>query len=231
MALAESFVRRAEAAGFTAIVVTLDTWSLGWRPRDLALGHLPFLQGKGIANYLTDPVFRSKLKEDPAASAEAMRAAVFTWAGTFGNPSLSWKDIARLREWTSLPVILKGVCHPDDARAALDAGCAGVVVSNHGGRQVDRARAAIDCLPDIARAIGDRATVLFDSGIRCGGRRARRTDARRTRRDGRPAVRLRPRARREAGVDHVLRNILADFDASLALAGYRTARDAFGTAL
>ncbi len=231
IALAESFVRRADAAGFSAIVVTLDTWSLGWRPRDLTYGHLPFLQGLGIANYLSDPVFRAKLKEDPASSPEAMRAAVFTWAGTFGNPSLSWDDIARMREWTKLPIVLKGVCHPEDARKALDAGCSGVVVSNHGGRQVDRARAAIDCLPGVARAIGDRATVLFDSGIRCGGDvLVALTLGARAVMIGRPYVYGLALAG-EGGVDHVLRNILADFDASLALAGYRSAREAFGTAL
>ena len=231
MALAESLVRRAEAAGFGAIVVTLDTWTLGWRPRDLTLAHLPFLQGLGIANYLSDPVFRAKLKDDPHASPEAMRAAVFTWAGTFGNAALSWKDIERLHEWTSLPVVLKGVCHPDDARAALDAGCSGLVVSNHGGRQVDRARAALDCLPDIARAVGERATVLFDSGIRCGGDvLVALTLGARAVLVGRPFVYGLALAG-EAGVEHVLRNILADFDSSLVLAGYRSAREAYGAAL
>jgi isopentenyl diphosphate isomerase/L-lactate dehydrogenase-like FMN-dependent dehydrogenase len=231
MTLAESFVRRADAAGFEAIVVTLDTWSLGWRPRDLALAHLPFLKGLGIENYLHDPVFRAMLKEDPHASDDAMRAAVFTWAGLFGNPKLSWADVARVREWTNLPILVKGVCHPDDARAALDAGCAGVIVSNHGGRQVDRGRAALACLPDVARAVGDRATVLFDSGIRCGG-------------DILVALTLGARAvligrafvyglalAGEAGVDHVLRNMLADFESSLVLAGFRTAREAHGYAL
>ena len=231
MELAESFVRRATAAGFGAIVVTLDTWSLGWRPRDLALAHLPFLQGLGIANYLSDPVFRSRLKAAPESSPEAMKSAVFTWAGTFGNASLSWNDVARLREWTHLPIILKGVCHPDDARAALDAGCAGVIVSNHGGRQVDRARAAIDCLPEVARAVGDRATVLFDSGIRCGGDiLVALTLGARAVLVGRPFVYGLALAGQD-GVEHVLRNLLADFDASLALAGYRSAREAFGSAL
>jgi isopentenyl diphosphate isomerase/L-lactate dehydrogenase-like FMN-dependent dehydrogenase len=231
MELAESLVRRAAAAGFRAIVVTLDTWSLGWRPRDLALGHLPFLQGLGIANYLSDPVFRSRLKAAPESSSEAMTAAVFTWAGTFGNAALSWNDVARLREWTTLPILVKGVCHPDDARAALDAGCAGLIVSNHGGRQVDRARAAIDCLPDVARAVGERATVLFDSGIRCGGDiLVALTLGARAVLVGRPFVYGLALAG-QSGVEHVLRNLLADFDASLALAGYRSAREALSSAL
>jgi isopentenyl diphosphate isomerase/L-lactate dehydrogenase-like FMN-dependent dehydrogenase len=231
MELAESLVRRATAAGFRAIVVTLDTWSLGWRPRDLALGHLPFLKGLGIANYLSDPVFRSRLKAAPESSAEAMTAAVFTWAGTFGNAALSWSDVARLREWTTLPIIVKGVCHPDDARAALYAGSAGIIVSNHGGRQVDRARAAIDCLPDVARAVGERATVFFDSGIRCGGDiLVALTLGAHAVLVGRPFVYGLALAG-QSGVEHVLRNLLADFDASLALAGYRTAREAHGSAL
>jgi isopentenyl diphosphate isomerase/L-lactate dehydrogenase-like FMN-dependent dehydrogenase len=231
MALAESLVRRAEAAGFEAIVVTLDTWSLGWRPRDLTLAHLPFLKGLGIANYLSDPVFRAKLKAAPESSPEAMRAAVFTWAGLFGNPSLSWSDVARLRQWTALPVIVKGVCHPDDARAAIDAGCAGVIVSNHGGRQVDRSRAAIACLPAVARAVGDRTTVLFDSGIRCGGDiLIAMTLGARAVLVGRPYVYGLALAG-ESGVAHVLRNLLADYEASLVLAGFRSTREAYASAL
>jgi isopentenyl diphosphate isomerase/L-lactate dehydrogenase-like FMN-dependent dehydrogenase len=160
-----------------------------------------------------------------------MTAAVFTWAGTFGNAALSWSDVARLREWTTLPIIVKGVCHPDDARAALYAGSAGIIVSNHGGRQVDRARAAIDCLPDVARAVGERATVFFDSGIRCGGDiLVALTLGAHAVLVGRPFVYGLALAG-QSGVEHVLRNLLADFDASLALAGYRTAREAHGSAL
>ena len=166
--LAESFVRRAEAAGNEAIVVTLDAWVLGWRPRDLQLAYLPFLRAEGIANYLSDPVFRSRLSDPPEESEEAMQLAALTCVELFGNPALSWPDIALLREWTTLPIVLKGICHPEDARAALDAGIDGVIVSNHGGRQVDGARAALDCLPDVVAAVDGRAPVLLDSGIRCG---------------------------------------------------------------
>jgi isopentenyl diphosphate isomerase/L-lactate dehydrogenase-like FMN-dependent dehydrogenase len=217
--VAESFVRRAEIAGYDAIVVTLDTWSLGWRPRDLALAHLPFLRGNGIANYLADPAFRSKLRREPEESEAAFTEAVMLWSATFGNPGLRWSDLARVREWTSLPVLVKGVMHPDDARAALDAGVDGIVVSNHGGRQVDRGIAAIDALGPVAKAVGGKASVLFDSGIRCGadvlvalalGAQAVLV--------GRPYV-YGLAIGGEEGVAHVFRCLLADLDASMALAG------------
>jgi isopentenyl diphosphate isomerase/L-lactate dehydrogenase-like FMN-dependent dehydrogenase len=223
--IAESLVRRAERAGYGAIVVTLDTWTLGWRPRDLELAHLPFLRGVGVAQYFSDPVFRSKLQRPPEESPEAARDAIMFWAGLFGNPALRWADIRMLRGWTSLPIVVKGVCHPDDARAALDAGAGGVVVSNHGGRQVDRAVASLDALPAIAEAIGASATVLFDSGIRCGAdvliALALGADAVLV---GRPYV-YGLALGGEAGVEHVLRTLLGDLDASLALAGYRAVRD------
>jgi lactate 2-monooxygenase len=217
--VAESFVRRAEIAGYDAIVVTLDTWSLGWRPRDLALAHLPFLRGNGIANYLADPVFRSKLRREPEESEAAFTEAVMLWSAIFGNAGLRWSDIERLREWTSLPVLVKGVMHPDDARAALDIGVDGIIVSNHGGRQVDRGLAAIDALAPVANAVGGRASVLFDSGIRCGadvlvalGLGAQAVLV------GRPYV-YGLAIGGEEGVAHVFRCLLADLDASMALAG------------
>ncbi len=223
--IAESLVRRAERAGYGAMIVTLDTWTLGWRPRDLELAHLPFLRGVGVAQYFSDPVFRSKLQRPPEESAEAARDAIMFWAGLFGNPTLRWADLRMLRGWTSLPIVVKGICHPDDARAALDAGAGGVVVSNHGGRQVDRAVASLDALPAIADAIGASATVLFDSGIRCGAdvliALALGADAVLV---GRPYVYGLALAG-EAGVEHVLRTLLGDLDASLALAGYRAVRD------
>ncbi|MDQ3899776.1 MAG: alpha-hydroxy-acid oxidizing protein [Actinomycetota bacterium] len=217
--LAESLVRRADAAGYQAIVVTVDTWTLGWRPRDLALAHLPFLQRKGIANYLSDPVFQARLGAPPEKSEQAMQAAIGVWMEVFGNPTLGWSDLAQLREWTRLPVLVKGICHPDDARAALDHGVDGLVVSNHGGRQVDGSRAALDCLPGVVAAAGG-APVLLDSGIRCGadvvialalGAQAVLV--------GRPWIYGLGLAG-QRGVDHALRVILADLDLTLALAGY-----------
>ncbi|MEV6068488.1 lactate 2-monooxygenase [Nocardia sp. NPDC052001] len=223
--LARSFVERAEKAGAKAIVVTVDTPSLGWRPRDLELGHLPFLAAKGIANYLSDPVFRAKLPAPPEESADAMRAAVLTWIGLFGNHGLRPADIAKLRDWTTLPIAVKGVVHPDDARQCVDAGADAVVVSNHGGRQVDGAIAALDALPTIVATVGDRADVLFDSGIRTGsdvmialslGAKAVLY--------GRPWAYGLGIAGRD-GVRHALRTLLADFDAAMGLSGCTTVHD------
>lgn len=220
--VAESLVRRAEAAGYAAIVVTVDTPTLGWRPRDLELASLPFLNGVGLANYLSDPVFRSRLTEPPESSAEALRTAVGQWIAMFSRPTLTWDDFARLRHWTDLPVLVKGVCHPHDAQAAVDAGLDGIIVSNHGGRQVDGARAALDCLADIAAAVGNRTTLLFDSGIRCGadilialalGARAVLL--------GRPWVYGLALAGQD-GVTHVLRHLLADLELTMVLSGYRS---------
>ena len=217
--LARSFVRRAEKAGAKAIIVTVDTPSLGWRPEDLELGHLPFLHGKGIANYLSDPVFRAMLPEPPENSADAMNTAVLTWAGVFGNHSLRPADITHLREWTDLPIAVKGILHPEDARMVVDAGADGVVVSNHGGRQVDGCIATLDALPAIAAAVGDRADVLFDSGVRTG------SDALIALALGAKAVFYgRPLAyglgiAGAEGVRHALRVLLADFDSALGLTG------------
>ncbi|MGH3796473.1 MAG: lactate 2-monooxygenase [Pseudonocardiaceae bacterium] len=218
--LAESLVRRAARAGYRAIVVTVDTWSLGWRPRDLALANLPMLRAEGIANYLSDPVFRSRLEAPPEESAQAMQAAVHLWVELFGNPALHWSDLALLREWTRLPIVIKGICHPDDARLALDHGVDALVVSNHGGRQVDGARAALDCLPEVAAATGGRVPLLLDSGIRCGA------DVMIALALGANAVLLgRPWVyglglAGQRGVEHVLRTVLGDLDLTLALAGY-----------
>ncbi|MET7769117.1 lactate 2-monooxygenase [Nocardia sp. NPDC005366] len=223
--LARSFVERAERAGASAIVVTVDTPTLGWRPRDLEVAHLPFLHGKGIANYLSDPVFLDRLAAPPHESQEAMQAAVLTWIGLFGNHTLRPADLAHLREWTDLPIAVKGILHPDDARQLVDAGADAVIVSNHGGRQVDGSIAAIDALPAVVATIGDRADVLFDSGVRTGsdmlialalGAKAVLY--------GRPWVYGLGLAGR-AGVRHALRLLLADFDSALGLSGCATPGD------
>ena len=150
------------------IVLTADTPGMGWRPRDLELGHLPFLQAKGIANYLSDPVFRAKLATPPEESAEALQIAVLTWVSLFGNHAVRIADIAKLRQWTTLPIAVKGIVHPDDAREAVAAGANGIVVSNHGGRQVDGSISALDALGPVADAVGHEVNILMDSGIRCG---------------------------------------------------------------
>ncbi len=223
--VARSLVRRAAVAGAKAIVLTVDTPGMGWRPRDLELGHLPFLRAKGIANYLSDPVFRSRLTAPPEASVEAMQMAVLTWVSMFGNHTIRANDVARLTEWTDLPVVVKGVVHPDDARAVVDAGAAGVVVSNHGGRQVDGAIAALDALPAVASAVGERASVLLDSGIRSGAdvvkALALGADAVLY---GRPWVYGLGLAGAD-GVRHALRVLLADLDLTLGLAGFASVRE------
>ena len=222
--LAASFVARAEAAGFQPIVVTLDTWQLGWRPRDLKTAYLPFLQRIGIANYLSDPVFTREL--DPADP----NAAVLKFVRVFNNPALTWADLAWLREITSLPIVLKGIQHPDDVRRAVDAGVHGVICSNHGGRQVDGAVASLDALPGIVAA-ANGLQVLFDSGIRTGADIAKAlalgADAVLI---GRPYVHGLAVAGEE-GVHHVLRSLLADLDLQVGLAGYASVAELSPAAL
>jgi isopentenyl diphosphate isomerase/L-lactate dehydrogenase-like FMN-dependent dehydrogenase len=214
--LATSFVSRAEAAGYEALVVTLDTWQLGWRPRDLSLAYLPFLQAEGVANYFSDPVFRQGLEKSPE---EDSGPAVLKFVGLFNNPTLTWDDLAWLREQTALPIVLKGIQHPDDVRRAADAGVQGVVCSNHGGRQVDGAIASLDALPGVVEAAGD-LPVLFDSGVRTGA------DACKALALGAAAVLLgRPYVHGlalagEQGVHHVLRCFLADLDLQAGLSGH-----------
>ena len=213
--LAESLVRRAEAAGHAGIVVTLDTWIPGWRPRDLAMSNFPQLRGKCLANYTSDPVCREK-----AGLAEGAdpRDAVMYWASIFGK-SLTWEDLTWLRSLTTLPLILKGICHPDDARRAIDYGVDGIYCSNHGGRQANGGVPAIDCLPDVVAAAGD-VPVLFDSGIRSGA------DVIKALALGATAVGIgRPYAYGLAlggvdGIVHVLRSILAEADLIMAVDGY-----------
>ncbi|NEM90038.1 alpha-hydroxy-acid oxidizing protein [Galbitalea soli] len=199
-ALVASLVGRAEAAGAEAIVVTLDTHLLGWRPRDLDLGYLPFAHGLGIAQYTSDPVFQELVRARVASRAAPERgritiaairtlldlslahpgsiganlrspiprAAVDTFLEVFSRSTLTWPDLASLRSLTSLPILVKGIQHPDDARLALAHGADGIIVSNHGGRQLDGAIGSADALPAIVREVAGRAPVLFDSGVRSG---------------------------------------------------------------
>ncbi|WP_327687709.1 lactate 2-monooxygenase [Streptomyces tubercidicus] len=212
-----SFLNRAKAAGYTALFVTLDTPLLAWRPRDLDQAYLPFLHGVGTANYFSDPAFRAGLAkpvhEDP-------NAAVRHFVGMFADPAKTWPDLAFLRENWDGPIVLKGVLHPDDALRAVEAGVDGVVVSNHGGRQVAGSVAAADALPRVAEAAAGRLTVLFDSGIRTGD------DIVKALALGAESVLVgRPYAYGlgldgQAGVEHVLRCLLAEFDLTLALSGH-----------
>jgi lactate 2-monooxygenase len=224
--LAASLVQRAQAAGFRGIVVTLDTWIPGWRPRDLAASNFPQLRGLCLANYTTDPVFRARLGRDPA---DDVTATVALWAQLFGNP-LTWADLPWLRSLTTLPLLVKGICHPDDARRAIDGGVDGIYCSNHGGRQADNGLPALDCLPGVVEAAGG-APVLFDSGVRSGA------DVIKAIALGATAVGIgRPYAYGLAiggadGVVHVLRSILAEADLIMAVDGYPTLADLTPSAL
>ncbi|MEU8758742.1 alpha-hydroxy-acid oxidizing protein [Streptomyces sp. NPDC048659] len=219
-ALAESLVRRAEAAGFRGIVITLDTWVTGWRPRDLATGNFPQLRGHCLANYTSDPVFRARLAKPPE---EDPQAAVLEWTGLFGNP-LTWDDLPWLRSLTELPIILKGLCHPEDVRRARDGGVDGIYCSNHGGRQADGGLPALDALPGVVAA-AEGLPVLFDSGVRTGA------DVVKALALGATAVAVgRPYAYGAAlggtdGIVHVLRALLAEADLIMAVDGYPTLAD------
>jgi lactate 2-monooxygenase len=214
--LTESFVARAEAAGFSAIVVTLDTLTLGWRPRDLTIASFPQLKGLELANYFSDPVFRAKLAVPPE---EDPQTATGLWASVFGNQRLSWDDLAWLRSLTTLPLLLKGVCHPEDARRAIDAGIDGIYCSTHGGRQANGGLPALDCLPDVVDAV-DGAPVVFDSGVRSG------PDVMKAMALGASAVAIgRPYAYAlavggQAGIEHLVASLLAEIDLTMAIDGY-----------
>ncbi|MDQ6821723.1 MAG: alpha-hydroxy-acid oxidizing protein [Actinomycetota bacterium] len=218
--LAESLVSRAERAGYKALLVTLDVPMQGWRPRDLQSAWQPFLTGIGLANYYSDPVFRSLLERAPE---DDRQAAVLQFVYQFTNPELGWGDLERLRAMTSLPIALKGVLHPDDARLAREHGVDGIVVSNHGGRQVDGAVASLDALPRVLEAAGNELEVLLDSGIRSGA------DVVKALALGARAVLLgRPylwglALGGEAGVLQVLRAILAELDLTVGFSGHTRA--------
>jgi lactate 2-monooxygenase len=254
--LVASFVRRAEACGCSAIVLTLDTTMLGWRPRDLDLGSLPFMAGQGIAQYTSDPVFRALLAQPPDSGdtpkppfslqtiATALeqkanfprgllknltsgdpRAAVQRFMTTYSRPSLQWDDLKFLRQHTKLPILLKGVLHPDDAKKAVALGIDGLVVSNHGGRQIDGEIASLEALPAVAEAVNGKIPVLLDSGVRGGA------DVFKALALGATAVCLgRPyvyglAVAGQRGVEEVIGNVLAEFDLTLGLAGCTSARN------
>nr|WP_294288984.1 alpha-hydroxy-acid oxidizing protein [uncultured Sphingomonas sp.] len=215
--LAASLVSRAEAAGYEAIVVTLDTWVTGWRPRDLNTGNFPQLKGAVLQNYFTDPVFQKRLGHAPVNNPAA---AIGLWAQSFGKV-LTWADMPWLRSLTKLPIVLKGICHPDDARRAVDNGADAIFCSNHGGRQANGGIAAIDMLADVVAAAGD-TPVLFDSGVRSG------SDVLKALALGAAAVGIgRPWLYGLAldgaeGAAHVLRCILAEADLLMAVNGCPT---------
>jgi lactate 2-monooxygenase len=211
-----SFLSRAASAGYSALVVTLDTWLLGWRPHDLDHAYLPFLTGEGLATYFSDPAFCAALEKAPE---EDVPAAVMRWLPMFTGRDRTWEHLSFIRDHWKGPVLLKGIQHVDDARRAVDAGVDGIVVSNHGGRQVDGAIASLDALPGIVDAVGDAVEVLFDSGVRTGSDvlKAVALGAKATL-VGRPWVYGLALGGYD-GVRHVLRCLLADIDLALALSG------------
>jgi lactate 2-monooxygenase len=219
--LAGSLVDRASAAGYGAIVVTLDTLTLGWRDRDLRNGYLPFLQGEGLAQFFSDPLFRERLDAPPE---EDLQTASLMALAAFPNLGLAWSDLEWLRERTSLPIVLKGILTAEDARLALEHGAHGIVVSNHGGRQVDGAVASLDALVEVRDEVGPEATVLMDGGIRRG------TDVLKAMALGADAVLLGRlyayglAVGGAAGVEAVIRQLAAEVDLTLALAGGRSVR-------
>jgi isopentenyl diphosphate isomerase/L-lactate dehydrogenase-like FMN-dependent dehydrogenase len=212
-----SLLARAKAAGFDTLVVTLDTWTLGYRPLDLDQAYLPFLRGVGTAIPFSDPAFLAGLA---AAPQDDLMAAVGRWVPMFTGTALRWDRLPLLRDNWDGPIVLKGVLHPEDARLAVETGMDGIVVSNHGGRQVDGAVAALDALPGIADAVAGRAAVLFDSGVRGGA------DVFKALALGADAVLLaRPYVyglalHGEDGVRHVLRSVITELDITLGLSGY-----------
>ncbi|NEC84300.1 alpha-hydroxy-acid oxidizing protein [Streptomyces sp. SID12501] len=224
--IAESLVHRAERAGYRGIVVTLDTWITGWRPRDLATANFPQLRGHCLANYTSDPAFRAALGRPPE---EDPQAAILHWTQVFGNP-LTWDDLDWLRSLTDLPLIVKGICHPEDARRARDAGVDGIYCSNHGGRQANGGLPALDVLPAVVEAAGE-LPVLFDSGVRSGA------DIVKALALGATAVGIgRPYAYGCAlggtdGIVHVLRALLAETDLIMAVDGYPSLKDLVPTVL
>lgn len=213
--LTASLIQRAERAGYTALVVTLDTRTIGWRDKDLARGFLPFLKGQGLANYTSDPVFQQRLGGGGTA------AVPLVWASLYSDLAHTWQDVARLRQLTKLPLLFKGIMHPDDARMAVDCGVDGLIISNHGGRQVNGAMASLDALVMVRSALGDAVPLLFDSGIRHGAEVVKALAL------GAQAVLLsRPylwglALAGEAGVAEVCRRFLAEFDLTMVLAGLR----------
>jgi lactate 2-monooxygenase len=214
-----SMVRRAEVAGYSAIVVTVDTIMQGWKRRDFRNGYSPLREGKGMGNYINDPIFCSRLSE---VNSETVVQEILN---NIYHPALAWEDIHYLRKHTNLPILLKGILHPDDAKLAMEHGVDGLVVSNHGGRQLDGAVASLDALHQIAEVVGGRIPLLLDSGVRTGA------DVVKALALGANAVLLgRPfvyglAVAGEQGVASVIDSLISELDVSMALSGSNTVED------
>ncbi|MFS0576608.1 alpha-hydroxy-acid oxidizing protein [Sporosarcina sp. 179-K 3D1 HS] len=217
--IAYSMVKRAEKAGYEAIVLTVDTMMIGWREQDIRSRFSPLANGFGQGNYESDEVFMNSLpSNDQNAIVQGILENIL-------HPSLSWKQVAELRKWTKLPILLKGILHPEDAKLAMEHEIDGMIVSNHGGRQLDGAIASIDALPEVVKVVDGKIPVLFDSGIRRG------SDIVKAMALGADAVLVgRPyiyglAVGGQAGVAHVLNNLLEEFRISMALSGVADVKD------
>ncbi|PZE22180.1 alpha-hydroxy-acid oxidizing protein [Paenibacillus xerothermodurans] len=214
--LTRSFLDRAKKAGYSAIVVTVDSTMLGWRETDLRNAYLPFLEGHGMGNYFSDPVFRSKLEQPPEKD---KKTAVLKALSEGNNTCFTWEHFAEIRKLTDLPLLLKGMTHPHDARLAIEHGANGIIVSNHGGRQLDGAIATLEALPEIVDAVGGDVPIVMDSGIRRGA------DILKALALGATAVLVgRPYAYALAaaghiGVKSVIENLVAETEFQLAISG------------
>jgi lactate 2-monooxygenase len=218
--VATSLIRRAERAGFRALIVTLDSWIYGWRPGDLKLASTPEFRGYALANYFSDPYFRKRLAKSPE---DDPRAAVAEWVKIFGL-SPGWDDLDWMRDATSMPIVLKGISHPDDVRKAKDHGVDGIYCSNHGGRQADGGLPALQALPEVADAAGG-TPVLFDSGVRTGADVVKALALGATAVGiGRPYLYALALGGEDAVV-HVIRSLLAEADLLMAVDGYPTLAD------
>ncbi|KXS93983.1 hypothetical protein AC578_7680 [Pseudocercospora eumusae] len=257
-AITVSLLNRAKTNGYKVLVVTLDTFALAWRPEDLDNSYLPFLWGDGCQIGHSDPVFQERyeemLKEDTRSAGEKL-SELWNLIKRPGNPftamqllanashirkSRAWLDVLNsgtYRQWEHLkllkelwdgPIVLKGIQTVEDAHKAIEYGMDGIIVSNHGGRQVDGAIASLDALAEIGaddKVKQSGLTILFDSGIRTGA------DVLKAIALGAKAVLVaRPymyglAIRGQAGVEHVLKCIMADTDNMLGNMGKRSLKD------
>lgn len=226
-AITASFIERVENAGYDGIMVTVDTPYTGWRTRLQATGQIPMSEQHGVANFFEDPAFRDRLERPPESDPER---AIDEMREISKYPELTWRELKALTNRTSVPVFVKGVLHPADARRAVEF-ADGIVVSNHGGRQIDGEVGALEMLPAIADAVGNAGDIVFDSGIRSGA------DVLKAIALGADAVGLgRPyifalAAGGEEGVRELLKNVHAEFDLTLALAGFESPASVTGDAV
>jgi len=253
-----SLLHRAKANGYKVLVVTLDTFMIGYRPNDLDESYLPFVWGQGCQVGFSDPVFNRMYEEEQAndtrsvsekvseiwqilkrpgsiggamkvlSHASVMKKAMFFMSLWAQGHYREWKDLATLRKYWDGPIVLKGIQTVEDAHRAIEHGMDGILVSNHGGRQLDGAIASIDALAEIGadeKVKTSGLTVLFDSGIRTG------SDVLKALALGAKAVLVgRPymyglAMGGEEGVKHVLSCLLADTDCSLANLGKKSVKE------